>query len=48
MMYRYYTKAMLIILIFFIASCATVTSDIQVDGKADPKANLKGYGQNGL
>jgi len=34
---------MFIILIFFIVSCANVTSDIKVDAEADPKANIKGY-----
>ena len=43
MLKRYYTQVMFIILIFFIASCAAVTSDIKVDAEADPKANIKGY-----
>jgi hypothetical protein len=38
-----YTQTMLIVLIFFIASCASVTKDIQVAAEADPKANFKGY-----
>ncbi len=43
MLKRYYTQVMFISLIFFIASCATVTSDIKIDAEADPKANIKGY-----
>jgi hypothetical protein len=38
-----YTQFMLIILIFFVASCATVTSDIKVNAEADPKINLDKY-----
>jgi len=36
--------SMLLVLLFFLAGCATVpTKDIQIDAEADPKANFSGY-----
>jgi len=35
--------AVLAILFTFLSACSSITKDIRVDAKADPKANLSGY-----